>query len=205
MVTATVHIVDDDTSFRTAVARLLKASGFDVESYSGSQELLDRVPDGPGCILLDQNMPGLSGLELQDRLLQLAPLMPIIFLSGAGSVSTSVRAMKAGADDFLEKPASSADLLAAVRRAVARGEAQRLEQDKLNLLQAVFKSLTPREVQVFKQMVRGRLNKQIAFDLATSERTIKAHRHKVMEKLHARSLAEAISIADKLGLLGPPD
>jgi FixJ family two-component response regulator len=197
----TIHIVDDDRSFRTAVERMLKTSGFAVQCYASSQEILERVPSGPGCILLDLKMPGLSGLELQEKLSQVAPLLPVVFLSGAGSVSTTVQAMKAGAQDFLEKPAPREALLEAVRRAVSSGATQRLEKEKLDFLRGLFDALTPREVQVFKHFVRGRLNKQIAFDLNTSERTIKAHRHKIMEKLHARSLAEAISIAEKLGLL----
>jgi FixJ family two-component response regulator len=201
----TVHIVDDDNSFRIAVARMLETSGFTVIGYGSSQEVLDRLPDGPGCILLDLNMPGLSGLELQDRLVRIAPLLPIVFLSGAGSVSTSVQAMKAGAQDFLEKPASREALLNAVQRALLRGNNLRLEKDKLDTLRALFDDFTPREMQVFKQVVRGRLNKLIAFDLHTSERTVKAHRHSIMEKLRVRSLAEAVSIAEKLGFLDAAD
>jgi FixJ family two-component response regulator len=205
MMNPTVHIVDDDKPFRVAVGRMLETSGFAVIDYGSSEEILDRVPSGPGCILLDLNMPGLSGLELQDRLSEVAPLLPIVFLSGAGSVSTSVQAMKAGAQDFLEKPASREVVLNAVRRALSRSHNLRLEKDKLDNLRALFDGFTPREMQVFKQVVRGRLNKQIAFDLHTSERTIKAHRHNIMEKLQVRSLAETVSIAQTLGFLEAAD
>jgi FixJ family two-component response regulator len=205
MMEPTIHIVDDDRSFRTAVERMLKTSGFTVVCYGSSEEILDRVPMGPGCVLLDLKMPGISGLELQDRLSRVAPLLPVVFLSGEGSVSTSVQAMKAGAQDFLEKPASREALLTAVRRAVLRGDNLRLEKDRLDALRTLFDGLTPREIQVFKQVVRGRLNKQIAFDLNTSERTVKAHRHSIMGKLRVRSLAEAVSIAEKLGFLDTAD
>jgi FixJ family two-component response regulator len=205
MIDPTVHIVDDDKPFRAAVGRMLETSGFTVIGYGSGQEVLDQLPHGPGCILLDLNMPGLSGLELQDRLSQVAPLLPIVFLTGAGSVSTSVQAMKAGAQDFLEKPASREALLNAVRRALSRGDNLRLEKERLDTLRALFDDFTQREMQVFKQVVRGRLNKQIAFDLNTSERTIKAHRHNIMEKLRVRSLAEAVSIAEKLGFLDAAD
>jgi FixJ family two-component response regulator len=146
-------------------------------------------------------MPDLSGLELQARLSRIAPMMPIVFLSGAGDISSSVQAMKAGALDFLEKPASKEALLNAVQGALSRGEAKRRESEKLHSLRGLFDRLSPREVQVFHLLVRGQLNKQIAFHLHTSERTIKAHRHNVMEKLGVRSLAEAASIAERLGLL----
>ncbi|GEC34694.1 chemotaxis protein CheY [Sinorhizobium fredii USDA 205] len=201
----TVHIVDDDKYFRIAVGRLLETTGFRIASYESAEELLSRLPTGPGCILLDLQMPGLSGLELQARLAEMAPLLPIVFLTGRGDIGTSVRAMKAGADDFLEKPVSSATLLAAVERALRRCETRRSEQDRTNALRALIASLTPREAQVFCMIVRGKRNKQIAYELSTSERTVKAHRHNVMEKLGVLSLAEAVSIAERLGLLGPDD
>lgn len=197
----TVHIVDDDKSFRTAVGRLLETSGFRIACYESGEELLARLPRGPGCILLDLQMPGLSGLELQARLADVAPLLPIVFLTGRGDIGTTVRAMKAGAYDFLEKPASSAALLEAVGRALQLFETRRLEQDRVQALHTRVASLTPRESQVFDLIVRGKRNKQIAYELSTSERTVKAHRHNVMEKLGAGSLAEVVSMAEKLGLL----
>jgi len=201
LVGPTVHIVDDDTSFRTAVGRLLEASGYRVAAYESGEELLARPPSGPGCILLDLQMPGLSGLELQARLADLAPLLPIVFLTGRGDIGTTVRAMKAGAHDFLEKPASSAALLEAVERALQLCETRRLEQDRVQAFHMRVASLTPRESQVFDLIVRGKRNKQIAYELSTSERTVKAHRHNVMEKLGARSLAEVVSMAERLGRL----
>ncbi|MCV9943863.1 response regulator transcription factor [Rhizobium sp. BT-175] len=197
----TVHIVDDDKSFRTAVGRLLEASGLRVESYESGQELLARLPTEPGCILLDLQMPGLSGLELQARLAERASLLPIVFLTGRADIGTTVQAMKAGAFDFLEKSASSAALLEAVERALQLCERRRLEQDRAQALHTLVANLTPRESQVFGLIVRGKRNKQIAYELSTSERTVKAHRHNVMEKLGARSLAEAVSMAERLGLL----
>ncbi|WP_179875682.1 response regulator transcription factor [Sinorhizobium sp. BJ1] len=201
LVGPTVHIVDDDQSFRTAVGRLLEASGYRVAAYESGEELLARLPSGHGCILLDLQMPGLSGLELQARLADMAPFLPIVFLTGRGNISTTVQAMKAGAYDFLEKPASSTAVLEAVRRALQLCETRRLEQDRVQALHTLVARLTPRESQVFGLIVRGKRNKQIAYELSTSERTVKAHRHNVMEKLGARSLAEAVSMAERLGLL----
>ncbi len=198
-----IHIVDDDKSFRTAVARLMEASGFRVASYESGEAILARLPiSEPGCILLDLRMPGLSGLELQSRLKDMAPILPIVFLTGHGDVGSTVRAMKGGADDFLEKTASSNSLLEAVKQALHRCEARRLEQDRLHALRRLVDSLTPREAQVFSLIVHGKRNKQIAYHLGTSERTVKAHRHNVMEKLGVRSLAEAVSMAERLGLFG---
>jgi FixJ family two-component response regulator len=198
-----IHIVDDDKSFRTAVGRLLEASGFRVASYESGDEILAHLPSSdPGCILLDLQMPGLSGSELQDRLAEKAPLLPIIFLTGQGNIEASVRAIKAGAEDFLEKPASRDALLEAVERALLQFEKRRHEHDRVHALRALVASLTPRESQVFGLIVRGKRNKQIAYDLSTSERTVKAHRHSIMEKLGVGSLAEAVTIAERLGLVG---
>ncbi|KRD56887.1 response regulator transcription factor [Ensifer sp. Root278] len=197
-----IHIVDDDNSYRTALARLMEASGYRVVTYGSGEELLANLSGSdPGCILLDLQMPGLSGLELQDRLTEKAPLLPIVFLTGRGDIKASVRAMKAGAEDFLEKPASREALLGAVERALLRSEIRRAEHDRVHTLQARLDALTPREFDVFGLIVRGKLNKQIAYELGTSERTVKAHRHNVMEKLGVHSLAEAVSIAERLGLL----
>ena len=197
-----IHIVDDDKSFRTAVGRVMEASGFRVASYGSGDEILAHLPSSePGCILLDLQMPGLSGSELQDRLAEKAPLLPIIFLTGQGNIEASVRAIKAGAEDFLEKPASRKALLEAVERALLLYEKRRMEHDRIHALQALVASLTPRESQVFDLIIRGKRNKQIAYELSTSERTVKAHRHSIMEKLGVHSLAEAVSIAERLGLV----
>jgi FixJ family two-component response regulator len=198
----TVHIVDDDRSFRISVERLVKLSGYRSASYSSGAELLARLPtEEPGCILLDLNMPGLNGLELQDRLAGAAPLLPIVFLTGYGDISTTVRAMKAGAEDFLEKTASSSDLLAAIERAMAQCQQRSAQQERTVRLRSLVASLTQRESTVFDLIVRGKRNKQVAYELGTTERTVKAHRHSIMEKLGARSLAEAVSIAERLGMI----
>lgn len=200
----TVHIVDDDRSFRVSIGRLIEASGYRAAIYESGDDILTRLSGSePGCILLDLQMPGLNGLELQDRLAEKAPLLPILFLSGEGSIEATVRAMKAGAEDFLEKPVSSEKLLEAINRALLRYEEQRNNNAQALTLQALVASLTPREYQVFALAVRGKRNKQIAFELGTSERTVKAHRRSVMEKLCVNSLAEAVSIADRLGLPDP--
>ena len=200
-----VHVVDDDAAFRAAIARLLCASGYQVELYSSASELLEKLPGGePGCILLDVKMSGLSGPQLQDRLGELGYRLPIVFLTGHGDVPTSVRAIKTGADDFLTKPAPKKDLLAAIKRALARYEEMRDRNSRIAALQSLVLSLTPREREVFALVVRGKLNKQIAHELDTAERTIKAHRQQVMEKCKVQSLAELVLIAERLGMLLAP-
>jgi FixJ family two-component response regulator len=197
-----VHIVDDDSSFRTSVQRLVELSGYRAVGYESGADLLARLPkEEPGCILLDLNMPGLDGLELQDRLARTVPLLPVVFLTGYGSISSTVRAMKAGADDFLEKSAPSSDLLAAIEAAMRRYEQRAAEHERATILRARVASLTKRESIVFDLIVRGKRNKQVAYELGTTERTVKAHRHSIMEKLGAHSLAEAVSIAERLGMI----
>ena len=198
-------MVDDDASFRTAIARRLKLAGYDVATYASAQQLLDHLPDGErsGCILLDVRIPGLSGPELQSRLIELGSTLPIVFLTGHADTATTVRAIKAGAEDFLTKPVSSEQLIDAIDRALARQEAGRSQRGKLDAHRGLLASLTPRERQVFDLIVRGKINKQIAYDLGTTERTVKAHRHQVMEKMRVHSLAELVSIAERLGLLDP--
>lgn len=198
-----VYVVDDDASFRTAIERRLRIAGYEVETYSSAQLLLDRVPaaERPGCILLDVRMPGLSGLELQSRLIELGSILPIVFVTGHTDIPATVRAIKAGAEDFLTKPASSEQLIAAIERALARYEIQRSQRGRLDSIVAHLARLTPRERQVFDLIVRGKINKQIATELGTTERTVKAHRHEVMEKMQVHSLAELVSSAERLGLL----
>lgn len=199
----TIHIVDDDASFRTAMERRLTKAGFEVETYSSAQHLLDRLPDKrqSGCILLDVRIPGLSGPELQSRLSSLGIQLPVIFLTGYGDIRTTVQAIKAGADDFLTKPVSSDQLLRAIQQAMMRYEAMRALKDKHEALHAQIRALTPRERQVFELVVQGKINKQIAIQLGATERTIKAHRHKVMEKMQVQSLAELVSLAERAGVL----
>jgi FixJ family two-component response regulator len=197
-----IHVVDDDVSFRTAVARLLKACGYQVALYESARQLLEKPPStDPGCILLDVRMPGMSGHELQARLLNIGNTLPIVFLTGHGDIRMSVRAIKAGAEDFLSKPVSKKTLIEAIQRALVRDQEAREQNLRLASLRAVAATLTPRESAVFALIVRGKLNKQIAHELGTAERTIKAHRHAVMQKLKVQSLAEAVSIAERLGML----
>jgi RNA polymerase sigma factor (sigma-70 family) len=200
---AMIHVVDDDASFRTAIERRLKKAGYDVTGYSSARQLLDRVPDEsqPGCILLDVRIPDLSGPELQDRLAELGSTLPIVFLTGFADVPTTVRTIKAGAEDFLTKPVSSEQLLRAIERAMAHHEASRGQKRKLDSFRELLASLTPRERQVFELVVQGRINKQVGRELGATERTIKAHRHRVMEKMRVQTLAELVSIAERLGIL----
>ena len=202
-VPATVHVVDDDASFRTAIERRLKRAGYTVATYPSAQQLLDRPPDENelGCILLDVRIPDLSGPDLQDRLSRLGSTMPIVFLSGYADVQTTVRTIKAGAEDFLTKPVSSERLLQAIEQAIARHETSRGQKRRLDLLRDLLGTLTPRERQVFERVVQGKINKQIAQELGATERTIKAHRHRVMEKMKVQTLAELVSIAERLGIL----
>jgi FixJ family two-component response regulator len=199
-----VHVVDDDDSFRLAIERRLKHAGYEVATYPSAQQLLERLPDEnePSCILLDVQIPGLSGPELQARLIELGSTLPIVFLTGHADTPTTVLAIKAGAEDFLTKPVESEQLLGAIERAIARQATARGERHRLEDMRALVAVLTPRERQVFGLVVRGRLNKQIAHELGTTERTIKAHRQQVMEKMKVRSLVDLVAIAERFGLLG---
>jgi FixJ family two-component response regulator len=200
-----VHVVDDDASFRTAIARLLGACGYQVALYGSASELLEKLPGGaPGCILLDVKMSGLSGPQLQERLGEIGHKLPIVFVTGHGDVATSVRAIKAGAEDFLTKPVPEKDLLAAIERALNHYEEIRDHDARIAALQSLVSRLTPRENEVFALVVRGKLNKQIAHELNIAERTIKAHRQQVMEKCEVQTLAELVLIAERLGILSSP-
>ena len=202
----TVHIVDDDAPFRTAIRRVLDASGYRVALYDSAEQLLAKLCAGePGCILLDVRMPGLSGPQLQERLAELGNRVPIVFLTGHGNIPMSVQAIKAGAEDFLTKPVAREKLVAAVERALARDAQQRAHDGELDVLRARVSRLTPRESEVFALVVRGKLNKQIAGELGTAERTVKAHRQKVMEKCEAHSLAELVRMAERLGMAAAPE
>jgi RNA polymerase sigma factor (sigma-70 family) len=198
-----VHVVDDDASFRTAIERRLEKAGYQVATYPSAQHLLDRLPDekGSGCILLDVRIPGLSGPDLQGRLGKLGSTLPIVFLTGYADVPTTVQAIKAGADDVLTKPVSSDQLFGAIERALAHHEATRGARSRLDAVRAHLASLTPREREVFELVVRGKTNKHVALELGTTERTIKAHRHRVMEKMQVQSLAELVLLAERVGTL----
>ena len=197
-----IYVVDDDPSFRAAISRLLQRVGYEVTAYDSAQQMLERLPDEskPGCILLDVQIPGLSGLEMQDRLAERGSTLPIIFLSGHGDIPTTVQTIKAGAEDFLTKPVAKEKLLGAIERAIAHHRATQEQRDQLNALKALMATLTPRERQVFELVVRGKMNKQIGHELGATERTIKAHRHKVMEKMKVETFAELVSLAERLGI-----
>jgi RNA polymerase sigma factor (sigma-70 family) len=199
---AVIYIVDDDMSARTAAGRLLRASGYQVSLHESANDLLGKLPAAErGCILLDVQMPGLSGPQLQEQLSKTGCFLPIIFLTGHGDIQGSVRAIKAGAEDFLTKPATKKVLLETIERALKRYDESHERNIRLATFRELFSKLTPREREVFALVVRGKLNKQIAYDLGTSERTIKAHRHNIMEKFKVKSLAELVSIAENIGAL----
>jgi RNA polymerase sigma factor (sigma-70 family) len=195
-----VHVVDDDDSLRKAVTRLLRAAGYDVRAYAsaGDFALASRENNRRGCVLLDVRMPGPSGLDLQEALAREEEPLPVIFLTAHGDVPTSVRAMKAGAVDFLTKPIKRDVLLSAVRAALARDLRLHTSHEQRRDLRMRFTKLTPREQNVFELVVAGRLNKQIAAELGMAERTVKAHRAQVMAKMQATSLAELVHLADKM-------
>jgi FixJ family two-component response regulator len=200
MTTPIIHIVDDDEAVRTGLARLFRAHGYAIREYRSAGEFLLDVPgDHAGCIVLDLGMPGPSGLDLQQALARLRPTLPIVFLTGRGDVASSVRAMKAGAVDFLTKPIDPEVLVEAVRVALAGDAATRRERDARRAVAMRFATLTPRERQVFAGIVRGSLNKVVAHDLGIAERTVKMHRAQVMDKMQAASVAELVRMAALLG------
>jgi RNA polymerase sigma factor (sigma-70 family) len=201
-----IHVVDDDASFRGAIGELLRACGYHVLLYESGTQLLEKSPDDEAaCILLDVRMAGLNGPQLQRQLLERGCKLPIIFLSGHGDIPTTVETIKAGAEDFLTKPVTKEKLLAAIERALARYEAVRAQAGQISSLQSLFARLTPREREVFDLLVRGKAHKQIAHELGISERTVKLHRHQLVQKLQVRSLAELAIIAERLGLLPGSD
>ena len=198
-----IHVVDDDESLRNALLRLLDASGLTVRGYASAGDfLLQPQEDRPGCLVLDLNMPGgPSGLELQAALQRLGIELPVIFLTGYGDLPSSVRALKAGAVDFLAKPVTRDTLLDAVRRALALDAEQRSRRQEQAALHALFDALTPREREIFDQLVAGQLNKQIAYTLDICERTVKSERAQIMRKLDATSIADLGRLTERLQLL----
>ncbi len=201
-----VHLVDDDASFRAATGELLVACGYRVSLYKSAQQLLKSPPAAePACILLDVQMAGLNGPQLQNRLGELGCKLPIVFITGHGDIPTTVQTIKAGAEDFLTKPVVKDRLLTTIERAIVRYEETRELDNRIAGLRALVSRLSPREHEVFTLLVRGKPHKQVSYALGVSERTVKAHRHKVMTKLEVRSTAELAVIAERLGLLNADD
>jgi FixJ family two-component response regulator len=194
-----VHVVDDDANLLRAVARLLRSHGYVVRAYSSAAEFLDAgIPGGPSCLLLDLNMPEMSGLELQQLILDYQSKLSIVFISGQGNVPAAIRAMKAGAVDFLTKPFEGDALLAAIDAALRRSHAAHAVHDELQRDWELFQSLSGRERQVCLLFARGMLNKQIAFELGTAERTVKVQRGSVMRKLGADSVPDVVRLIERL-------
>ncbi|MGA8477581.1 MAG: response regulator transcription factor [Chthoniobacterales bacterium] len=200
----TVFVVDDDASLRGALARLLHSAGYQTETFASAEGFLAQSRfDAPGCILLDVRMPGLNGLELQQALAAADRQLPIVFITGHGDVPMSVRAMKAGAEDFLPKPFDDEELLKAVAQALNKSQREQNERTEVAEIRKRLSSLTPREREVLCHVVAGRLNKQIAADLSIAEKTIKVHRARVMEKMGASSLAGLVAMTARIGIHTP--
>ena len=198
---ATVFVVDDDPLVRESIEQLIKSVGLNVHTFSSAQEFLDQdLPDTPSCLVLDIRMPSLSGLDLQDELVKRGLTTPVIFITGHGTVPMSVRAMKAGAMDFLQKPFEDQDLLDAIHRAIEQNKRTRLEQAEIGEIKRRVESLTSREYEVLVLVVAGMLNKQIAYDLELSENTVKTHRARIMQKMQVESLADLVRLTEKVGI-----
>ena len=203
---AVVCVVDDDVSVRTSLARLVASAGYLVQTFGSAADFLAREPSpGPCCVVLDVSMPGVTGLDLQRTLAGAVHRIPVVFITGHGTVPTSVAAMKAGAVDFLTKPCAGRELLEAIERAVARDRRDRDVETRAAEVRARIDTLTARERQVFALVVTGMLNKQIAAELGIVEKTVKVHRGRVMEKLRAGSFAELVRLGDRAGVAAARD
>ena len=199
---AMVFVVDDDASVRKSLSRLASAAGYRVQAYASPREFLARRPEpGPSCLVLDVRMPGVTGLDLQQTLASAVHEIPIIFITGHGDIPTTVKAMKAGAVDFLAKPFAGKDLLDAIQRAVAKDTRDLGTEARDDEVRSRVKRLTPRERQVLALVVTGMLNKQIASELGIGEKTVKVHRARVMEKMQAGSVAALVRLADAVGII----
>jgi FixJ family two-component response regulator len=198
---AVIAIVDDDLSVRRSLQRLIRSAGWKVEPFASAQEFLARPwTEVPSCLILDLQLPGLSGLDLQKRMAEVGLEIPIVFLTGHGNIPASVQAMKAGAVEFLTKPIDEQDLFRAIQEAIERDRRTREEQAEMRGLRERHESLTPREQEVMQQVISGMLNKQIADELKITEDTVKFHRGHIMHKMHADSLADLVRMAENLGI-----
>jgi FixJ family two-component response regulator len=202
--TPVIFVVDDDPSVRRSLTRVMTSAGYAVEAFASAREFLAREPFvGPCCVVLDVRMPGLTGLDLQEALAGAGHRMPIVFITGHGDISMSVKAMKGGAVDFLTKPFDVENLLDAIQRAVTKDVKDLGEEGRTAEVLERVRQLTPRETEVFALVVTGMLNKQIAGELGIAEKTVKVHRARVMEKMRAGSLAELVRLADRAGVIVP--
>ncbi len=196
-----VFVVDDDASIRQALSSLIRSVGLHVELFGSAHEFLERErPDIPSCMILDIRLPGMSGLDFQRRLAEAKIYIPIIFITGHGDIPMTVRAMKAGANEFLTKPFNDQDLLDSIQRALEQDRVRRQQEAEIAILRERFESLTPREHEILPRIISGLLNKQIAAEIGTTEATVKVHRGQLMRKMGAESVADLVRMAEKIGI-----
>lgn len=199
--TSTVYLLDDEPDMLKALSRVLRAHGFQVTSFEKAQDFFEHEQtQGLACLVLDLAMPGLGGLDVQQKLIDEQNRLPIVFLTGHGDVATSVKAMKAGAQDFLTKPVDSADLVSAVRAALERAKVMQVEDTEIADLRLRLERLTPRQYEVFQYVIAGKMNKNIAAEIGTGEQNVKVHRRRVMRKMGVKSLADLVRMAERLGI-----